>query len=281
MLILPWLLLFVGAALLWLPGRFRYTACLFLASGYGAAALDGRLGLPALAPLALLAISAILIQRKGWSECAGFSVFVITSIGLALHRVPGFENLEAVAADVLSSGSDPANLWLNLDKPLVGFWVMLFLPWHLGTSINNRPLIQTALILGGTVTACLGLAFVTSSVTWAPKWPEWGWLWALNNLLLVCMAEEAFFRSFVQGGLERLLGNWRHGRTLALAVAALLFGLAHHRGGISWMCLATIAGIGYGLAWRAGGLRAATATHFSLNLIHFVFFTYPMLSRTG
>jgi len=42
--------------------------------------------------------------------------------------------------------------------------------------------------------------------------------------------------------------------------------------------LATLAGIGYGLAYRFGGLAAAIAKHFGLNLLHFGLFTYPMLA---
>jgi len=44
------------------------------------------------------------------------------------------------------------------------------------------------------------------------------------------------------------------------------------------MLLAGLAGIGYGLAYRFGGLSAAIATHFGLNVLHLVFFTYPMLT---
>jgi membrane protease YdiL (CAAX protease family) len=42
--------------------------------------------------------------------------------------------------------------------------------------------------------------------------------------------------------------------------------------------LAGLAGVGYGLAYRFGGLGAAIATHFGLNLLHFGLFTYPMLA---
>ena len=43
--------------------------------------------------------------------------------------------------------------------------------------------------------------------------------------------------------------------------------------------LAGIAGVGYGLAYRYGGLQAAVVTHFGLNLLHFGLFTYPMFDR--
>ncbi len=40
-----------------------------------------------------------------------------------------------------------------------------------------------------------------------------------------------------------------------------------------------MAGIGYGVAFRFGGLTAAVISHFGLNLVHFALFTYPMLDR--
>ena len=52
----------------------------------------------------------------------------------------------------------------------------------------------------------------------------------------------------------------------------------HFGAGWQWVTLASIAGVGYGLAYRFGGLGAAIATHFGLNLLHFGLFTYPMLA---
>lgn len=44
------------------------------------------------------------------------------------------------------------------------------------------------------------------------------------------------------------------------------------------MAFATLAGIGYGLAyWRSGRIEAAILTHFAVNAAHFVLFTYPAL----
>ncbi|MCM2575636.1 CPBP family intramembrane metalloprotease, partial [Achromobacter xylosoxidans] len=126
------------------------------------------------------------------------------------------------------------------------------------------------------VVACLGLALALDVVAWAPKWPDSGWLWLANNALLVTLAEEALFRGYVQ---ERLARCWRDrpwGATAALSIAALLFGLAHYAGGWQWMLLAGIAGVGYGLAYRYGGLAAAVLAHLGLNAAHYGLFTYPM-----
>jgi membrane protease YdiL (CAAX protease family) len=74
------------------------------------------------------------------------------------------------------------------------------------------------------------------------------------------------------------LKNRPYGDHLALLLASLLFGLVHAGAGAQWVLLASLAGVGYGLAYRFGGLGAAIATHFGLNLLHFALFTYPMLA---
>ena len=99
-----------------------------------------------------------------------------------------------------------------------------------------------------------------------------------TNLLLVTLVEEALFRGYLQGGLSRWFKQLPYGQTLALVIASLLFGLAHIGAGWQWVVLAGIAGLCYGLAYRFGGLSAAIATHFGLNLLHFGLFTYPMLA---
>jgi membrane protease YdiL (CAAX protease family) len=64
-------------------------------------------------------------------------------------------------------------------------------------------------------------------------------------------------------------------------IAAALFGLAHVSGGWQWVVVGSIAGIGYGLAYRHGGLQASVLAHFGLNAMHFFLFTYPMLQRAA
>ena len=130
----------------------------------------------------------------------------------------------------------------------------------------------------GAATA-LGLALALGMVAFAPKWPDLGWLWAVNNLLLVCLTEEALFRGYLQEGLSRWLAESRYSEVFAIGVAGVLFGLAHFAGGWGYVLVASLAGVGYGLAYRVGGLQASVVAHFSLNLIHFTLFTYPMLAR--
>jgi hypothetical protein len=66
---------------------------------------------------------------------------------------------------------------------------------------------------------------------------------------------------------------------VGLAVAGAVFGLAHYAGGIQYVLLATIAGIGYGwIYWRTNRIEASILTHFLVNTTHIVVFTYPALA---
>ena len=54
--------------------------------------------------------------------------------------------------------------------------------------------------------------------------------------------------------------------------------MLHYQGGLSYVALATVAGIFYGMAYyKSGRLISAIAVHFLLNLTHALFFTYPAL----
>jgi uncharacterized protein len=82
----------------------------------------------------------------------------------------------------------------------------------------------------------------------------------------VALPEELFFRGWVQNFLER-----RFGKTAALLIASVVFGLSHFNKRLSvgmphfnwrYVMLATIAGIFYGRAWRdRHRLPASAITH--------------------
>ncbi|HEX3822443.1 MAG TPA: CPBP family intramembrane glutamic endopeptidase [Candidatus Sulfotelmatobacter sp.] len=87
------------------------------------------------------------------------------------------------------------------------------------------------------------------------------WTWA-GIFVFVAVPEELFFRAWVQNLLERRLG-----RTAALIIASMLFGLSHFNkrsAHFNWryVLLASIAGIFYGRAWRENRRVAASGiTH--------------------
>jgi hypothetical protein len=104
---------------------------------------------------------------------------------------------------------------------------------------------------------------------------HWGWPglapiaggWAFT-FFFIAVPEELFFRGWLQNLLER-----RMGRTPALLVTAVLFGLAHFNKRAAlfnwrYVLLASVAGIFYGRAWRQQRRVGASAiTHASVDTI--------------
>lgn len=275
--VMPWFALFLAAALLWPPCTRRW-ALVPLAAAWVWALADGTADPVALAGPALLLVAAALVRSHAGpaARMAGHGIFVIVAVMLVAHLLPGFHNLRVIDPAPLSPGAIPFGMYLNLDKPLVGFWVVLVLAPPMAAAHARLTLQAAVLACAAAVAACLGLALALGVVAWAPKWPASGWIWLINNALLVTLAEEALFRGYVQ---QRLTQWWRHrawGAWAAVAVAAVLFGLAHYAGGWQWMLLAGLAGAAYGAAYHYGGLSAAVLAHLGLNAAHFGLFTYPM-----
>lgn len=260
--------------------RLPWLYLALLSGGYILALTYGQLGWQAVLPLLLLlsAGAAVRQQRRRYLRYLGHGLFVVLALGLALHWLPGFENGRGIGPERLTDDAVPFSMYLNLDKPLIGFWLLLACPWIVGRNALRLSLYATALALLLCAVGALGGALLLGIIHWAPKWPDQAWLWLLNNLLLVTLVEETLFRGYIQGGLSRRWGHLPYGQNLALAASALLFGLVHLGAGWPWALLAGIAGVGYGLAYRFGGLGAAVATHVGLNLLHFALFTYPMLA---
>lgn len=259
----------------------RWTSLTLLTLGYCIALSFGYLSLPAAVTFGLLVMAGICVTQFSQRVviCFGHGLFIILALALAIHWLPGFFSERVIAAQRFSPEAAPFSMYFNLDKPLTGFWVLLVCPWLL-PAIPARQALKTAVLtLPGTSAVCMTLAVLLGVTGWSPKWPAQSTLWLLNNLLLVTLTEELFFRVYLQGGLQRLLQRLPYASALALCIASLLFGLAHLGGGWQWALLAGIAGIGYGLAYRFGGLQAAVATHFGLNLVHFSLFAYPMFDR--
>lgn len=259
----------------------RWTSLTLLIIGYSIALNHGDLSLPAAVFIGLLIMAGICVSQFSQRPVVwfGHGLFIVLAIALASHWLPGFFSSRVIAAERFSPNAAAFSMSLNLDKPLIGVWVLLACPWALPAIRARQVLKTTALTLLGTSALCMSVALLIGMLGWAPKWPPQSTIWLLNNLLLVTLTEELFFRAYLQGGLQQMCKKLPFGRTLALCGAATLFGLAHFGGGWQWILLAGLAGIGYGLAYRFGGLQAAVITHFGLNLVHFSLFTYPMFDR--
>ncbi|GFM83725.1 CAAX amino protease [Pseudomonas cichorii] len=252
-----------------------------LGLGYSIALSYGQLEWPAALAVGVLLIAGLCVRQSGNRIVRGLghAAFIVTGIALASHLLPGFNNAKVFDEVRFSPEAAPFSMSLNLDKPLIGFWILLFCPWILASTGIARSLKVAAGTLIATTVLCMTTAIALGVTGWSAKWPEHGTLWLLNNLLLVTLTEELFFRAYLQGALQQFFNKLWFGSTLAISIAAILFGLAHAGSGWQWILLASLAGAGYGIAYRFGGLLASVITHLGLNLVHFGLFTYPMLNR--
>lgn len=108
---------------------------------------------------------------------------------------------------------------------------------------------------------------------WQPKWPALFLPWLLINLSITCLAEELIFRGLLQ---RALVG--RFGAVAGIGLATALFGAAHLPAGFGFAGLATLAGLGCGLAFHYSGDRlwVAVFLHGAVNSLHLLLLTYPL-----
>ena len=120
----------------------------------------------------------------------------------------------------------------------------------------------------------VGLGFALHFIHWHPRIPSVFTLGAtvFVTCLLVALPEELFFRAILQNLLET-----RMRPAMALAIAAILFGLGHFNKGaaLNWryVLLAAIAGVFYGRAWRARRqVLASVITHTAVDVVWALWF---------
>jgi membrane protease YdiL (CAAX protease family) len=204
--------------------------------------------------------------------------------GLMLHVMPGFNNPIVISERIVSPGGVPYTKYLNFDKAVAGlFLVGLYAP---DLFARHQQPARTVTDIGEftwrfavLVAVVVALSLATGFVRWDPKMPSWFPLWAWSILFLTVVPEEALFRGVIQTSLERRLDGGRRATVVAIAIAGLLFGLAHAAGGMTYVVVATVAGFGYGWIYAAlRSLGASIAAHFCLNVIHILLFTYPALA---
>lgn len=260
---------------LWLALLFA-AACSALATG-----IAQPVGLAWLAALGgALALFADP-RRPRLVRFAAAAVVLVLVAGLMTHQLAGFANPRVLSGVRLSADAVPYSLYLNFDKAAAGVLLLGLAHRRLGSGAAwTEMLRRAALPAGVSIATLLTLSLLAGYVRFDAKLPGFVLLWAWTNLCFTCLAEESLFRGFIQRHLGAALSPRRHGRWWALAVGAVLFGLAHAAGGAAYAALSMVAGLGYGWAYLRSGdrIEAAILTHFTLNAFHFLGFTYPALA---
>ncbi|MBI3899479.1 MAG: CPBP family intramembrane metalloprotease [Gammaproteobacteria bacterium] len=287
---LPTLLTFIAlmcsAIAIWIPFRVAWAALLGIAIvfGYVAGVLSG----PAIVPLAAFAFICWTYRKWGAAQHSMIHVFlallvVVMAALLGAHIFPWFHNPTLAKEFVLSPDAAPYTRRLYFDKTTAGILILVLC--YSGIIRSHREwrdaLGKAWLIVVVNIAVVVALSLALGYVRFAPKWTSFFWPWAIVMIFSTCLAEEALFRGFIQRELESGLRTYRFGNVVALTTSAILFGLYHFDGGITYVLLATVAGFGYGLVFqRTGRIEMSILAHFLLNTIHFIFFTYPYVANS-
>ncbi len=233
--------------------------------------------------IALFTASVIVFRRRDMSRSnkilSGVALFML-GVGFCMNWIPGFHHLKILDQVKISQDDIPFTMYFYVDKTVMGILILGLLSPLMSkksewlTMLKKMPPKLAFIML---ILACLALA--PNFVRWDIKMSPYLTIWAIKNLLFVCIGEESFFRGFIQNNLQKMLARYAYGPWVAIVIAAILFGCYHYHGGILYVVLATVAGIGYGWVYRTQRIEASILTHFSVNLMHFLFFTYPALSH--
>lgn len=243
--------------------------------------------LVALVPVSLLLLFAALatgqlhLHRyigKSLTKSISLILLLLVSVSMGMHLWPGFNNIIYLDNVKASSDSLPYSLWLNFDKGIVG--VILFTAFSSLSNKTRHQWISTLQYAGlGGLLACtliIPISIIMGVNALALKLPNWFLVWSLSNLLITCLSEEMVFRGIIQTQISAALEKYRYAGVFSVAVTALLFGIAHFSGGISFIALATAAGLVYGwVFYKAKHIESSILCHYFLNLCHLLVATYP------
>lgn len=97
-----------------------------------------RMTLPAL----LVSVAGLLLAWRAPTlparrAMAARVVLILWAIALTLHLIPGFNNLKVLDQTLAGPASVPFNMYLNLDKPLLLFGLLLACPMLLGKGAQS------------------------------------------------------------------------------------------------------------------------------------------------
>ncbi len=253
-----------------------------LALGVVSAYFQGYINLYALLFTGLYVVLyyCVLNTKRAIIRAILSTVFIVSSLALALHWVPGFNNLPIVIDERITSDAITFTLYANFDKAMAGLFLCAYF-YSSKKALKAGPLNvkQPIFIIIATVLTSLTAALTLGLVSFNPKVPNFWLAFIAINLLFTCVAEEALFRGLLQTKLSQIITSPRLA-LLAPIMTAAVFALAHFAGGFNYVLVSFIAGLGYSyIFYKTQRLAWAILCHWLVNVCHFFLFTYPMLSK--
>ena len=238
-MILTYFFLVLSICILWIPKYRNFWIYLYAVSVFFALYF-GLIRFFALIPLGALFLVIRKYQKKK-RLALDFGIFILGGLFL-LHFFPGFYKVFIVNSEVIKKGCAPYSFSLNFDKGSLGLMILSVLPLCHVRKEWKKALFSFLIFTILAVFFLLVLSYFLGYVKWDLKCPSFFPIWIFHNLFLVAIAEEVFFRGFLQKRLSELT----HAPYFALIISSILFALMHFKGGGLLILLSFVASLFYG-----------------------------------
>ncbi len=218
-----------------------------------------------------------------WVKTGLFFLLVPLVFWVATYRPGGFSYPLLFALPGTEVGESRFELYVNFAKALVGF-ILLFLLWHKPRQDEfvAAPKWQFLIALFAPLTI-IAVAIPVLGLVFEPKIFKQVLWFALVNLLVIAVAEEAFMRLLLQQSIRNAAASLGANRWVqelgSLVVVAGIFVAIHSglSGAAIWIY--ALAGLLYGLSYTLSkNVCYPIMIHFWVNLLHFAWLTYPIQS---
>jgi len=232
--------------------------------------------------IGLYSLRSSPLQDKSIAIVSLWLAVIFTGLSIGLYRPSGFNYPLLFSVESLHENGKDFSLYVNIGKGLAGGLSLFILlkyytekPRYIHSPSKQA---STALVFAFII---LSLAYYLLNLDFHLKPLELILLFGLSNLLVSCIAEEAFMRLIVQAQIRRFIEkkisqNWLL-ELLPLLATTIVFMATHSLASPDLAVVYSIAGFLYGLIYTlTKNVFAAIALHFMVNLFHFAFLTYPL-----
>ncbi len=189
---------------------------------------------------------------KGSTRTLGFILAGVLGLVMSIGLIKGFERIVY----------GPLNI--NSAKLVIALGLAILLPAPLRWTRTASGWLLAGLIVVPVLAIVLEVKHFHPALKVALLW------FALNNIVTV-VAEDFYFRRFVQDHLKGM------GTPIEVLVTGALFGLAHFKAGHMFMLLAAVAGVIYSATYRSTGnsVWAVSVVQLSVNVLGALLFGIP------
>jgi uncharacterized protein len=189
---------------------------------------------------------------KGGSRTLGYILAGVLGLVMSIGIIKGFDRLVY------------GHLNINSAKLVIALGLAILLPAPLRWTRSASGWLLAGLIALPVMAILLDVKHFNPTLKLAILW------FALNNVITV-LAEDFYFRRFVQDHLKGL------GTPIEVLLTGALFGLVHFKGGPMFMLVAAVAGVIYSATYRSSGnsVWAVSVVHLSVNVLGYVLFGKP------